>query len=251
MKQILIAVVLGLVAGAGRSEPVAVGPIAVEELVCLPNEGNRAVRATLQSVPAGGSVRLYFRRLNPLGAFYYSRMRPEASGSYWSVFPKPEARRQHSLTDEWWEVLATRDWIVSEGRDRQWLESWLEERDDEAVEYYVATYDAGGDLVERSDSQLVEVLDPRECEVELSERERGWAQNLTVGETTELQNGKPLFHWLCDGVVTRVSAAGILQPDMYCRACVVASAERPGSRPGSNGRLRPEIHGRNLGDLVR
>ena len=209
--------------------------IAVEKLGCLPAESNRAVRASVESPVAGGSVRLYFRRLNPLGAFYYTRMRPTASGEYRTVFPKPEVRRQHLLTDEWWEVLRTRDWMVPEERDRQWLAGWLEERELEAAEYYAAIYDADGGLVARSDTRLVEVVEPADCGVELDAWEVGWAHNLTVGETTELQNGKPLFHWLCDGVVTRLSAAGIHEPDVYCRACVVAAREvaRP---PAATGR---------------
>lgn len=216
----LIVVLAALVSAAGHAQSVT-----VEELPCLPGEGNRAVHASVGEMPAGGSVRLFFRRLHPLGAFYYNRMKPAASGAYWSVFPKPEIRRQHLLTDDWWQVLETRDWIVLEGRDRQWLESWLEEREQEAAEYYAAIYDARGGLVARSDTRLVEVLEPDECEVELTALETGWARNLTVGETTELQNGKPLFHWLCEGVVTRRSATGILQPDGYCRACVVASVD--------------------------
>lgn len=223
-------VILGtLVGGASHARSVT-----VEELACLPAEANRAVRATVAEMPAGATVRLYFRRLHPLGAFYYSGMWPAGSDTYWSVFPKPEIRRQHPLTDEWWEVLQTRDWIVLEGRDRQWLVSWLEAREHEAAEYYAAVYDARGDLVARSRTRLVDVDDPDECEVELTPQEGGWARNLTVGETTELQNGKPMFHWLCDGVVTRVSASGILEPDGYCRACVVAAMEatwRPAGDP--------------------
>ncbi len=215
----LIAVLSMLAGGAVHAQSVT-----VEEFPCLPVETNRAVRASVEEMVAGGSVRLYFRRLDPLGAFYYTTMRPTAADAYWSVFPKPESRRQPQLTDEWWEVLRTRDWIVREGRDRQWLESWLEDREGQAAEYYAAIHDAGGELVERSDTRLVRVGIPDDCEAPLSAREEGWARNLTVGETTELQRDKPLFHWLCDGVVTRVSAAGILRPDAYCRACVVAAA---------------------------
>jgi hypothetical protein len=219
LRRSLIAVVVALASGVVNAQS-----IVVEDVPCLPRETNRALRASVEDMVSGGSVRLYFRRLHPLGAFYYNKMRPTAPGAYWSVFPKPESRRQHLLTDEWWKVLETRDWIVLKGRDRQWLESWLEEREQEAAEYYLAIYDARGRLVERGDTMLVDVLDPSECEAELDEWQTGWARNLTVGETTELQNGKPLFHWLCEGVVTRVSATGILQPDGYCRACVVASA---------------------------
>jgi hypothetical protein len=216
----LIAVLSLLVGGVAHAQSVT-----VEEIACLPGEANHAVRASVEQMVAGGSVRLYFRRLNPLGAFYYTTMRPTAADAYWSVFPKPETRRQAQLTDEWWEVLQTRDWIVREGRDRQWLESWLDEGEQEAAEYYAAIHDARGEFVERSDTRLVRVADRDDCEARLSAREEGWARNLTVGETTELQLDKPLFHWLCDGVVTRVSASGILRPDAYCRACVVAAAE--------------------------
>lgn len=216
----LIAVLAVSFAAAAHAQSVT-----VEQIPCLPGEANRAVRAEVQEMVAGGSVRLYFRRLNPLGAFYYNRMWPLDAETYWSVFAKPEARRQHHLTDEWWEVLRTRDWIVLEGRDRQWLESWLEEGEQEAAEYYIAIHDSSGAQVARSDTRLVRVLDRRDCAASLSPLEEGWAHNLTVGETTELQRDKPLFHWLCDGVVTRVSSTGILRPDAYCRACVVAAAE--------------------------
>ena len=224
LRRSVIVAAIALAASVGHAQTVV-----VDEVACLPKEANRAVRAVAQGVPGGGSVRLYFRRLHPLGAFYYNRMRPESAESYWSVFASAEHRRQHQLTEEWWEVLKTRDWMVLEGRDRTWLETWLEEREQEAAEYYAAIYDARGELVERSVTRLVEVLDAEECEVELDAREAGWARNLTVGETTELQNGRPLFHWLCDGVVTRISVGGIRQPDRYCRACVVASAESPRS----------------------
>lgn len=187
---------------------------------CLPLEYNRAVTAKLSPEVAGSSVRLYFRRLNPVGAFYYDEMFAAGDGAYWSVFPKPENRKQHLLSDEWWEVLENRDWM--EGHDREWLENWLEERDQEAAEYYVAVYDAGGGLLGRTPTNLVEVWPPDRCGEQLSPLETGWAENLTVGETTDVQARRCLFHWLCDGVVTRISWEGILRPDECCRACVVA-----------------------------
>ena len=87
---------------------------------CLPLEYNRALNATVMPEVGGSTVRLYFRRLNPVGAFYYDEMFASGDGGYWTVFPKPEDRKQHLLTDSWWEVLEDRDWM--EGRDRDWLE---------------------------------------------------------------------------------------------------------------------------------
>ena len=188
---------------------------------CLPLEYNRAMTASVSPELAGSSVRLFFRRLNPVGAFYFDEMFASGGGGYWTVFPKPEDRKQHLLTDDWWEVLQDRDWM--EGHDRGWLEDWLEERDQEAAEYYVAVYDTGGQLLGRTPTSLVEVWPPDECSQELTPIETGWAENLTVGETTDVQAQRCLFHWLCDGVVTRIGWEGILRPDECCRACVVAA----------------------------
>ncbi len=187
---------------------------------CLPLEYNRALTASVSPEVAGSSVRLYFRRLNPVGAFYYDEMFPGGGGDYWTVFPKPEDRKQHLLTDDWWDVLRDRDWM--EGRDREWLEDWLEERDQEVAEYYVAVYNVGGELLGRTPTRLVEVWPPDRCAGSLTPVQAGWAANLTVGETTDVQARRCLFHWLCDGVVTRIGWEGILRPDECCRACVVA-----------------------------
>ena len=187
---------------------------------CLPLEYNRALMASVSPEVAGSSVRLYFRRLNPVGAFYYDEMFASGGGDYWTVFPKPEDRKQHLLTDTWWEVLKDRDWM--EGRDREWLEDWLEEREQEAAEYYVAVYGAQGELLGRTATSLVEVWPPDRCGEPLTPVQTGWAENLTVGETTEVQARRCLFHWLCDGIVTRIGYDEILRPDECCRACVVA-----------------------------
>ena len=187
---------------------------------CLPLEYNRTLTASVKPEVAGANVRLYFRRLNPVGAFYYDEMFATGDGSYWTVFPKPEDRKQHLLTDDWYEVLRDRDWLKD--HDREWLEEWLEEREQEAVEYYVAVYDATGDLLGRTPTQLVEVWPPDRCHQELTPAQQGWAENLTVGETTDVQARRCLFHWLCDGIVTRIGWEGVLRPDECCRACVVA-----------------------------
>ena len=78
--------------------------------------------------------------------------------------------------------------------------------------------------VARSESQVVPVT--RDCRVQLSPKERGVAENLTVGETSPKQQGKKVLAFLCDGVVTRVNSAGVRRSDEVCRACVVAWWQR-------------------------
>ncbi len=188
---------------------------------CLPSEANAALSAKVEGVAGGDSVRLYFRRLHPSGAFYYTELDPSGGDGYWTVFPKPEERAQRLLTDEWWEILADRDWIEGRGRDE--IEDWLEQLEHEAAEYFVAIHDAAGQRKWRSPDRVIEVRDRDECEAELTPHERGLSENLTVGETTEAQVERPVFHWLCDGIVTRVGENGVLRGDGVCRACVVAT----------------------------
>jgi hypothetical protein len=197
--------------------------IAPDSLQCLPNEMNSSFSARVAPEVKGSErVRLYFRRLSPTGAFYWVEMNSTGGGSYWTVFPRPEQRDQQDLTDDWWEILKDRDWMKAEDRDRQWLDNWMESRDHEAAEYYVAATDASGQEVARSETLLVEVRAREECSVELNPFEAGQAANLTIGETTPLQAGKEVFHWLCDGIISRVNSEGILRGDGICRACVVA-----------------------------
>ncbi|MDH3403114.1 MAG: hypothetical protein OES32_13870 [Acidobacteriota bacterium] len=192
----------------------------VEQLACLPLEDNGAVEARVEGVAGGDEVRLYYRRLNPVGAFYYGAMDPSAPNQFWSTFPRPEDREQHELTEEWWEVLRTRDWVEAQGFDFDRLRDYLESQNQEAAEYYVAVYDAAGKFRGRSPTLLTEVRE-NDCRQDLTPQERGWADNLTVGETSVAQANKEVFHWLCDGIVTRIDTADVLHPDEFCRSCVV------------------------------
>jgi len=194
--------------------------VTVDEVACLPLEENEILNATVNPEVGGSSVRLYFRRLNPVGDFYYSEMDTPGGGMYWSPFPKPEDREQPELTDEWWDVLKDRDWM--EGHDREWLENLLEEQENEFAEYYVAVKSATGESLSRSKFTLTPVLEQDDCEVELTERQDGMAENMTIGETIEEQEGREVFHWLCDGIVTRIDIEDILRADEFCRACVIA-----------------------------
>jgi hypothetical protein len=81
-------------------------------------------------------------------------------------------------------------------------------------------------LVARSEMKVVPVRN--ECEAVLTPQQTSFAQNLTVGETGNWQRGEPVFHWLCDGLVTRIDQYGIYRADEVCRACVIAWWKRPG-----------------------
>ncbi len=227
MQRSAIATLGGLLLGAAAFAQVPA--ITVGDLECLQAREhtlptNAVLTAEVKPEVGGASVRLYFRRLNPVGALYYDELHAAGGGRYWTVFPKPEYREQQQLTDEWWEVLVDRDWM--QGHDRQWLEDWLEAQENEAAEYFVAVHDAAGARLAKSPTRLVEVREADDCPLELDQRQAGWAHNLTVGETTEVQAGRQVFHWLCDGIVTRIGADDVLREDDYCRACVVAMLPR-------------------------
>jgi hypothetical protein len=160
--------------------------VSVERPNCLPSEDNGVVRATVAGGGPGQAVRLYFRWKDHED-FYWVTMEAEPGGRFWAVPPKPERRN-------------------------------------EQVEYYAAVTDPAGKVAARSEAQVVKVTD--DCRVELSPRERGVAENLTVGETSSKQQGKKVMAFLCDGVVTRINHAGVRRADEVCRACVIAWWQR-------------------------
>lgn len=248
-------------------------PVTVEQLGCIPLEGNSVVRAKIGGAEGGYTARLYFRRLhNLVEDFYYVPMRPSGGADWWSVLPKPEDRKLPEKRLEpkagepppdypwaaWWKAKEaaddrdpngdldddvirerasaylqmkkdpawrlTRDWMaqLSDQDLQQWLESIEDEN--EPAEYFVAVFNSYDKPVAHSAMRVVPVR--RDCDVRLTEVEIGQARNLTVGETAPWQQGEPVFHWLCDGIVTRINDLGILRADEFCRACVVAWADK-------------------------
>jgi len=196
--------------------------LSTEGVECLPNEANQLITAKVDpEVRGSDEVRLYFRRLNPTGAYYWVEMNPSGDGSYWAAFPKPETRAQRELSDDWWEILESRDWMAD--RDREWLEDYFDSQEHELAEYYIAAVDIEGQELAKTATALVEVKDRDDCRVPLDPYQVGQTRNLTVGETTEAQQGQEVYHWLCDGIVSRVNYESILREDEYCRACVVAA----------------------------
>jgi hypothetical protein len=160
--------------------------IAVEKPSCVPMEDNGLVKATISSVAPGLVPRLYFRWRDHED-FYWVALEMEPGGHYWATPPKPERRN-------------------------------------EQIELYVALVDATGKPVSRSETTVVPVT--KDCRLQLTPKERGVAQNLTVGETSPKQQGKRVLGFLCDGIVTRVNYASVRRSDEVCRACVVAFWQR-------------------------
>lgn len=169
-------------AGAAAS-PANAQSITAERPSCIPREENGVVWANASAPnPAGQSARLYFR-WKQHEAFYWVPMEVEPGGRFWATPPKPERRNNE-------------------------------------VEYYAALADATGKVVARSETQTVKVSG--DCKIKLSPKERGVAENLTIGETSPDQQGREVTAFLCDGIVTRINHQGIRRADEVCRACVVA-----------------------------
>jgi len=160
--------------------------IAVDKPACVPVEDNGLLRATAAGVVPGLSPRLYFR-WKEHEDFYWVALEAEPGGRFWATPPKPERRNSH-------------------------------------IEYYGALVDPAGKVVARSPMATAPVT--ADCKVQLGPKERGVAENLTVGETSPKQQGKKILAFLCDGVVTRVNYAGVRRSDEVCRACVIAWWQR-------------------------
>ena len=111
-----------------------------------------------------------------------------------------------------------RDWLAE--MDDSEFQSWLEQLENEPAEYYVSVHDAEGRQLARSPTRVTEVQE--DCRPDLSEQERGEAENLTVGETAHWQRDEQVFHWLCAGIVSRIDPINVLRGDGVCRACVIA-----------------------------
>lgn len=160
--------------------------VMVEQIDCLPRSDNGVINATITPESGGVTSRLYFRWEEDED-FYYVLMNGVGQGRYWGVPPKPDEANQ-------------------------------------AVEYYAALVDPQEQVLAKSDPLMAPVRD--DCEMKLTDQQRGAAENLTVGETTFEQSGEMVEGFLCDGVVTRIDPLGVLRGDERCRACVIAWWEK-------------------------
>lgn len=116
-----------------------------------------------------------------------------------------------------------RDWLRE--MDDRTFQEWLERQQNEPAEYFVAVHDADGKRLAQSDTRVAEVKE--QCDVVLTPAQVGEAENLTIGETATWQKGEEIFHWQCDGIVSRRDPFGILRGDEICRACVIAWWQNP------------------------
>ena len=156
--------------------------VTVDPTKCVPIEDNGLITGRVQPEVGGATPRLYFR-WHEHGTFYWVPMNAAGSGRYWAVLPKPEKTTEH-------------------------------------VERYVSVVDGTGRELARSGSGSIPVQ--RDCKVELDAKQQGQAENLIVGETALPQKGRDVLGFLCDGIVSRVDANGILRVDNICRTCIVA-----------------------------
>lgn len=155
--------------------------LAVQDLKCIPEEDNGVVRATLSADIPGHTPRLYFRWQGQTD-FYWVAMEVEPGRKLWGIPAKPETRNQQ-------------------------------------VEYYVAMVDAAGHVGSRSTAKFAKVT--KDCDVQLTPKERGVAENLMVGETTPEQQGEKVVGFLCKGVIARINSQGIRRSDEICGPCAV------------------------------
>lgn len=112
----------------------------------------------------------------------------------------------------------TRHWMRE--LDDEAFEDWLDQLENEPAEYFAAVYDGQGQRIAQSPMRVAEVRS--DCRVDLTEEQAGLAANLTVGETEEWQRGEEIFHWKCDGIVSRIDPNNVLRGDSVCRTCVIA-----------------------------
>ena len=195
--------------------------------------------------------------------FYYIQMEPAGGGGYWATFPVPTESKfpKQKLENysyegqkidntgkpwaEWWRAKENsqarnpnddldKDLIkeraaLGKGEKRVWMQSldnpslqtWLDSLKTEAGEYFVAVVDNSGKLLGRSEMRSVEVK--KDCKVNLTPQQEGFAKNLTIGETAAWQKNEEVFHWECTGITTRRDPLNVLRADDRCRACVIAA----------------------------
>jgi len=233
--------------------------VTADPVECIAEDTFTPVTAQVTNIPPEATVRFYFRRLHQeTEDFYYIEMTPRGDGVYWGVLPKPtdDELAEFELDDPqneeeedypvaaWWRTkdlsehrdpndeldedvideradvgrLIGRDWLRN--GELSELEEWFEEQEEELepADYYAAVVDPSGRELARSPVSVTPVND--ECEEpELTAEEEGQSHNLVIGETAPWQYDRRVFHWQCDGIVSRIDYQGILYVDRHCRAC--------------------------------
>ena len=234
--------------------------ITADQVACIPVRENAVIWATVTDKQPSATVRLYFRRLNDVVEdLYFVTMIPSAEpGRYWGILPKPEKREpdRHEISRKRDEIVEANKWAAwwqvkeaSTDRDpngdlddskirerasrgklesRHWLnqlsteqfQKWLEGLKYEPVDYFAAVVGTSAQIIGQTPMMVGEVRSQSSCKVELTPEQQGEAANLVVGETAPWQVGEPVFHWMCEGVVTRIGENNVKRADESCRGCV-------------------------------
>jgi hypothetical protein len=147
-------------------------------------KGENSVVTATVTPPTGWSSVRVYFRRIGTQDFYYLEMRSAGDGQYWAVLPKPE------------DIPA-------------------------GVEARVAVKDADG---RETTGPVQSIIVTPECKTFLSPDQWRYSQNLVVGETATSQQGKRVLEFLCDGIISRIDAAGQLRQDNECRKAVIAAA---------------------------
>src|SRR5258706_2938686 len=175
-----MAAVLALLAPcpAVAAEAQASPNIAHESLTCVPLPGqNTKLAANLTLTGPVASARGYFRALDKKDVPYsYIELRHGEGGDFWGVLPKAEE--------------STR-----------------------SVEYRIVATDADG---KEYSTDLVKVPVTKSCSVPLNDDERKYASNLVIGLTDDKRQDARPDGFLCDGIVSKITADGVLLPAEPC-----------------------------------
>lgn len=156
--------------------------VSIVDPECIPRKGNGVIHASVIPDPAVGQSPRLYFRWKGQPAFYWVSMEVEPNSQYWSVLPRPEDRNQE-------------------------------------IELYGAVVDASGKMLSQSQVRSVRV---RDCQVDLSPKEKGLADNLTIGETASSQYKKRVIGFLCPGIKIRVDPQGVKRADEECGPCGLA-----------------------------
>lgn len=226
------------------------------ELPCVPLGDHAVVTARVDPPPteeSGTRTRVYFRRLSvEVEDFYWIEMTPDEPGNFWAVLPLAESAElprkelaRAAVADRraaWWRAkeasenrdpngdldaerireraslgrLEQRDWMA--GLDDPEFERWLIGQRYEPTEWYLATVDEDGKLLETTEMRVAAV-DP-ECKAALTREQKRMSNEVRVGDTAAWQDGELPFHWECADLGERIDIDGD-EDDPICPAAIV------------------------------
>lgn len=185
----------------------------VRPLACIPADGNARVDVRLDPLPEGlepqeVDLRLYFRRAADDALRTSAEARRPGHGNFFYVPFYP-----------WEDVFDPAVAMPERGSWSHWAVLPIPQEETLVTESYVAVYDAGGKMLYQSPVAWTATLS--DCEVELEDAQRDFADNLVIGETAADQEGRRVIWWECEGLDTRINTAGERRDDRSCFAVIL------------------------------